>query len=137
MECNRYVEEKVGETESREFREHFAECAGCRRDVEELQEVRDLYRAASVERYPGAVPRARRGGWGAWVPAAAAAAVLVSILAFILAGPKDGGKTPETPEPPPSIFVRVPLQPWGGEQRISIAMDTLWRDLARLEGSPR
>ncbi len=136
MECNKYVEEKIGETESREFREHFAECPGCRRDVEELQEVRDLYRAASVERYPGAVPRARRGGWGAWVPAAAAA-VLVSIMAFILAGPKGGGKKPETSEPTASIFVRVPLQPWGGEQRISTAMDTLWRDLARLEGSPR
>ena len=50
MECNKFVEEKIGETESPEFRDHLAGCAGCARDLEELREVRSLYREASTEK---------------------------------------------------------------------------------------
>lgn len=112
MECNRFIEEKVGETESPEFREHLRECAGCRRDVDELEEVRAVYRRASAEKYPRGVS-GRRRGWSARWPMAAAAAVLVAVLVFILVAP---------PAKPPSVpdagigFVRMHFEPWDAEE---------------------
>lgn len=132
MECNRYGDEKIGETESAEFREHLAGCDGCRRDLEELREVRSLYKEASTEKYRGGVPRLRKSR-AAWFPLAAAAALVIGVFTLILGGPRtDGGKSAET-EPKSTIFVRIHLEPWGSEQRISTAMDDCWQKLELLE----
>src|SRR5882672_10429295 len=100
MECNKYRDEKIGETDSAEFREHLAGCNGCRRDLEELREVRSLYKKASTETYRGGVPRLRKSR-AAWFPMAAAAALLIGVYALILGGPRtDGVKSTETDSKP-------------------------------------
>jgi len=132
MECNKYVDEKTGETASAEFREHLAGCPACARDVEELREVRTLYRAASTEKYRGGVPRVRRFR-GAWLPLAAAAVVLVGVFGLVLSGPSDTPPTKTDSDAPPSVFVRIPLEPWGSDLRVSNALDDCWKALERLE----
>jgi anti-sigma factor RsiW len=132
MECNKYVDEKTGETGSAEFREHLAGCPGCARDVEELNEVRSLYRAASTEKYRGGVPRVRRFR-GAWLPLAAAAAVLLGVFGLVLSGPRDGATTKVDSDAPPAVFVRIHLEPWGSDLRVSNALDDCWQTLERLE----
>jgi hypothetical protein len=132
MECTRFVEEKIGETDSEEFREHRAGCAGCRRDLEELREVRTLYREASTERYRAGVPRLRRPRVS-WVPMAAAAAVLIGVFALILRGPRTEDVKPAEPGPANGIFVRVSLQPWAADASFTRALDDCWRQLERLE----
>ncbi len=134
MECNKFVEEKVGEADSPDFRAHLAGCAECARDVEELREVRALYRAASTEKYRGGVPRLRRFRMG-WVPMAAAAAVLVMVFGLILRGPGERPPKKNEPEKNRAQFVRVPLEPWAGEVRIQVALDECWRTLERLENN--
>src|SRR6185436_11969367 len=132
MECNKFVEDKIGETSSPEFRAHLVGCPGCARDVEELGEVRSLYREASTEKYRGGVPRLRRFRLG-WVPMAAAAAVLMMVFGLILGMP---GEKPE-PKPDkeahsPQYVVRVHLEPWAGEARFQNALDDCWKMLDRL-----
>ena len=130
MECNRYVDEKVGETDSAEFREHLAGCDGCRRDLEELREVRSLYREAATETYRGGVPRLRKSR-AAWFPMAAAAVLLIGVFALVLGGPRtDGTKSTETKS---TVFVRIPLEPWGSDQKVSKALDDCWQKLEQLE----
>ena len=132
MECNRFVEEKIGETDSAEFREHRIGCAGCRRDLEELREIRGLYKEASTEKYRGGLPRLRKPR-AFWVPMAAAAAVLIGVFALILAGPRGAGvKSPGTGSAPP-VFVRVPLEPWASDASLSRALEDCWQRLERLE----
>jgi anti-sigma factor RsiW len=137
MECNKYVEEKIGGTDSAEFREHLAACAGCARDLEELREVRALYRSASTEKYRGGVPRVRRFR-GSWLPLAAAAAVLIGVFALILPGRGGGGTTSTTEgRSAPSVFVRIPLEPWGASDvRLTNALDDCWQKLESLEKKP-
>ena len=132
MECARYVDEKVGQSESPEFLRHLATCAGCQRDVEEMDDVRGVYRAASNERYTGGVPRLRRFGLGAWVSAAAASA-MIAALVFLLAPPPV--KTPTALPEPPQAFFRVHVEPWRGDGRFDHALDACWLDLDRLERS--
>src|SRR5436190_24391458 len=132
MECNRYVDEKIGETDSAEFREHLAGCDGCRRDLEELREVRSLYKEAATEKYRGGVPRLRKSR-AAWLPMAAAAALLIGVLALVLGGPRtDGVKSTET-ESKSTVFVRIHLERWGSDQRVSMALDDCWQKLEQLE----
>ena len=135
MECNKFVEEKIGETDSPAFRDHRAGCAGCPRDQEELREVRGLYRKASTEKYRGDVPRVRRFRMG-WVPMAAAAAVLLLVFGLILRNP--GENTDPTPdkETTTSLYYHVHLEPWGQEARISAALEECWRTLEKLEKNP-
>jgi anti-sigma factor RsiW len=133
MECNKFVEEKVGESDSPEFRDHLAGCPGCARDVEELREVRTLYRAASTEKYPGGIPQLRRFRT-AWIPRAAAAAILMLVFGLILGVPGEKASTESKPEPP-SVFMRVHLQPWGGDARIQNAIDDCWQKLEILENN--
>ena len=132
MECNKFVEEKIGETATPAFREHLAACAGCARDVEELREVRALYRAASTEKYAGGVPRVRRFR-AAWVPMVAAAALLLLVFGLILFGP--GTPTPVKTEIETGsvMFVRVHLEPWGSEERLTRGFDDVWQKLESLE----
>ena len=135
MECNKYVDEKIGETDSAEFREHRAGCAGCRRDLEELREVRSLYQEASVEKYRGGVPRLRKPR-AAWIPMAAAAALLVGVFALILRNPAEVGvKAPEPSESTTSVFVRIHLEPWAADVRVGKALDDCWQKLEQLEGT--
>jgi hypothetical protein len=134
MECNRFVNEKIGEADSPDFRDHLAGCAGCARDVEELREVRTLYRKASTEKYRGGIPRARRFRLG-WVPMAAAAAVLILVFGMVLRDPAEVEPT-KTEKPPPetsSGYFQVYLEPWGAEARIGMAIDECWKKLERLE----
>src|SRR4029434_9776645 len=99
MECNKFVDEKIGEAHTAEFRDHLAGCAGCARDLEELREVRTLYREASTEKYRGGVPRVRRYRTG-WIPMAAAAAVLLMVFGLILKPGEDAAPHAEGDNPP-------------------------------------
>ena len=135
MECNKYVEEKIGGTDSAEFREHLSACAGCARDLEELREVRTLYRSASTEKYRGGVPRVRRFR-GSWLPLAAASAVLIGVLALILPGRRDGASTSTDSGATSAPFVRIPLEPWGSDVRLANALDDCWQKLESLEKKP-
>src|SRR5207244_4323625 len=132
MECNRFVEEKIGESDSPAFRDHLAGCAGCARDVEELREVRTLYRAASTEKYRGGLPRVRRFRAG-WVPMAAAAAVLMLIIGLILGGPREHPSTKNETVNREALYVRVHLEPWAGEAGMQNAINDCWRQLELLE----
>ncbi len=135
MECNKFVDEKIGETESPEFRAHLVGCPGCTRDVEELREVRTLYREASTEKYRGGVPKLRRFRMN-WVPMAAAAAVLMMVFGLILGMPGDKPATKPDPAAVSTVYVRIHLEPWAGETRIQTALDDCWKTLDRLE-NPR
>lgn len=134
MECNKFVDEKIGETTTPEFKAHLAGCAGCARDLEDLRDVRSLYREASTEKYRGGVPRLRRWRLG-WVPMAAAAAGLLVVFGFILSGP--GPKTEPTrkteSDRSSSGYVRVHLAPWAADQPLQTAIDDCWQKLERLE----
>jgi hypothetical protein len=133
MECNKFVEEKIGGTDSAEFREHLAACAGCARDVEELREVHALYRSASTEKYRGGVPRVRRFR-GSWLPLAAAAAVLIGVFALILPGRREGPSTTADPGTTSAPFVRIPLEPWGASDvALNKSLDDCWQKLETLE----
>jgi hypothetical protein len=134
MECNKFVEEKIGESDSPAFRAHLAGCADCARDLEELREVRTLYRAASTEKYRGGMPRLRRFRLG-WVPMAAAAAVLLMVFGLILKGPGDKPPKKSDPVAGEAPFVRVRLVPWAGEAQIQTTIDDCWRILERLENN--
>ena len=130
MECGRFVEEKLGDAESPEFRDHLAGCEACRRDREEIREVRRLYRVASVERYPGGVPRVGRRRALPWIPAAAAAAVMLALLGLLLWVPSP---PPDDAATNPTLYTRVHLEPWSEDARLSNAMDDAWRKLEMLE----
>ena len=134
MECNKFIDEKIGETHTPEFRDHLAGCAGCARDLEELREVRTLYRAASTENYRGGVPRVGRFR-GGWIPMAAAAAVLLMVFGLILSGPKNDKTVPDKTERDggPMVFFRVHLEPWGSDVRYTNAVDDCWHKLEQLE----
>jgi anti-sigma factor RsiW len=134
MECNKFVEEKIGESDSPAFRSHLAGCAECARDVEELREVRALYRAASTEKYPGGVPRLRRFRLG-WVPMAAAAAVLLMVFGLILGGRGEKPAPKAETATNDALYVRVHLVPWAGDARLQDAFDDCWRTLERLENN--
>jgi len=131
MECNKFIDEKIGESHTAEFRDHLAGCAGCARDVEELREVRSLYRAASTEKYRGGVPRLRRFR-GGWIPMAAAAAVLLMVFGLILR-PVDKTASKTDRESAPIVFYRVHLEPWGSDVRYSTAFEDCWKRLELLE----
>ena len=133
MECSRFVEDKVGQTESPEFLRHLATCAGCQRDVDEMDDVRALYKSASNERYAGVVPSLRRFGLGSWVSTAAAAAAMIAALVFLLVPPPKPAST-HAPEPPQAFF-RIHVEPWRGDARFDHALETCWGDLDRLERS--
>ena len=132
MECNKFVPEKIGETESPAFLEHLAACTGCARDVEELREVRTLYREASTEKYRGGVPRVRKFRMG-WVPMAAAAAFLMVVFGLVLKGPPETTLPQPETEPKASVYFQVHLEPWGAEARIGNAIDECWKKLELLE----
>lgn len=136
MDCDKFVLEKLEGGDSPEFRAHRAGCEGCARDVEELDDVRRLYRESTEEeRWRGGVPELRRRAPSAWIPLAAAAAVVVAVLAGLL-------RSPESDEPkagePPTPFVRTHLLPWDREEnRLARAMDDAWSRLDQLERSVR
>jgi hypothetical protein len=132
MECNKFVEEKIGEAETPAFRDHLAGCAGCARDLEELRDVRTLYRAASTEKYRGGIPRVSRFR-AAWIPMAAAAAVLMMVFGLILGGPADKGAPKTETETNAALFVRVHLEPWAGDARIQNAIEDCWQKLHEME----
>ena len=134
MECNKFVEDKIGETDSPAFRAHLAGCAACARDLEELREVRALYRAASTETYPGGVPRLRRFRTG-WFPMAAAAAVLLFVFGLILRGPGESSTKTGEPGKGAAPFVRVRLEPWAGDARIQATIDECFMSLEHLENT--
>lgn len=133
MECSKFVEEKIADTDSPEFRAHRVGCPGCVRDLEELDEIRDLYREASVESYRGALPRVRRFPRAAW-SAVAAAVMMVAVFVAIMMP----AKSPEVPLNGTAVLVRIPLEPWGREEeRLDRAMDELFDRVQSLERRPR
>ncbi|HLY12333.1 MAG TPA: hypothetical protein VKW04_23730 [Planctomycetota bacterium] len=136
MECPEFVDEKIGETDSLEFREHRAACAGCRRDLVELRELLGLYQAASTETYRGGVPRFRRPR-NSWIPMAAAAAILIGVFALILAGPRTEGVKSTESGSGSAVFMRIPLEPWASDVRVASALDDCWRKLEQLEEKKR
>lgn len=136
MECDRFILEKLEGGDSPGFRAHRASCAGCARDVEELGDVRRLYREATEEeRWRGGVPVLRRRSASAWIPVAAAAALAAAALAGLFRSPAPSLENPKTAEAP-APFVRTHLAPWDREEhRLSRAMEEVWSRLDRLERS--
>jgi hypothetical protein len=136
MECTKFALEKLEGEETPEFRAHLLGCPGCTRDVEELGDVRRLYReAAEEERWKGGVPAVHRRPASAWLTLAAAAAVVAAVLAGLLRGPE---KTGTSSAAAPSPFFRVAMAPWDGEERrLARSLDEAWQTLERLEGSSR
>jgi anti-sigma factor RsiW len=132
MECPSFVLEKTAQSERAEFLRHLAACAGCQRDVEEMDDLRALYRSASIERYRGGVPRVRRGGWGSWLSAGAAASVMIAVLVFLLSHAPSATKETVAKAAP---FFRVPLEPWRADVRLDGEFDDCWLKLDRLERS--
>jgi hypothetical protein len=136
MECSSFVLEKTAQSESPEFLRHLASCAGCQRDLEELDDLRTLYRSASIERYRGGVPRVRRRGWGSWLSAGAAAFAMIAALVFLLShapgGPREGDSTTSKSSAP---FYRIALEAWRGDLPFDRAVDDCWRQLDTLERS--
>lgn len=136
MDCDKFVLEKLEGGDSPGFRAHRAGCPACARDVEELGDVRRLYREATEdERWRGAVALPRRRAPSAWMPVAAAAAVAVALLAslFRSEAPVEGPSTA-----PPAPFVRARLDPWDREEnRLARALDDAWSRLESLERSLR
>jgi hypothetical protein len=130
MECNRFVDEKIGGTDGPEFRDHRAGCPGCARDLEELGEVRRLYHEASVERYPGVILCSGRRWRGAWLFATAAAGLMLAVLVVLLGSPPQGPAMSEVEAVP---FFRVHLEPWGSEVHLCRAFDDAWQQLEMLE----
>ena len=133
MECDKFVLEKLEGGDSPDFRSHRAACAGCARDVEELDDVRRLYHEATEEeRFRGGMSMPRRRSAAAWMPVSAAAVVAIAVVVGLLRAPETS--VPTTSEPP-APFVRVHLAPWDREEnRLARAMDDAW---ARLEGLER
>lgn len=138
MECDKFVLEKLEGGDSPDFRAHRAGCAACARDVEELGDVRRLYREATEEeRWKGGVPVVPRRSASAWVPVAAAAGLAAAALAGLFRPSAPPVENPTTAEPP-APFVRAPLAPWDREEnRLARAMDDAWSRLERLERSLR
>jgi anti-sigma factor RsiW len=132
MECPRYLDEKAAQSEDPEFLRHLASCAGCQRDVEEMDEIRTLYRSASVERYAGGVPSLGRPGPVGWASGAAALA-MIALLVFALlprAGPpEDRSGRASAP------YFRLALEPWRADRGVDRALDDCWRRLDVLERS--
>jgi anti-sigma factor RsiW len=85
-----YVDREVAGAEALEFEAHLTECAECRRAYDELRETVDAVRGAcpiyevperSYSAIQGMVENwERRQAQRRWVPAAAAAAVLVAVM---------------------------------------------------------
>ena len=134
MECSKYVEEKVGQSESPEFLRHLATCAGCQRDVDEMDDVRALYRSASVERYTGGVPQVRRTAFASWLAAAVAAGAMITALVFIVVHRVPAPAEHVTAEASVPFF-RIHLEPWRSDMRFDHAVDDCWRQLDTLERS--
>lgn len=134
MDCDKFVLEKLEGGDSAEFRAHRAACAGCARDVEELGDVRRLYREATEEeRWRGAVPPPRRRPASAWIPVAAAAAVAVALLAGLFRP-----EAPSVEAAKATSFIRARLPAWDGEERSLLrSLDDAWDRLDRLERSAR
>jgi hypothetical protein len=134
MECDKFVLEKLEGGDSPDFRAHRAGCAGCARDVEELDDVRRLYREATEEeRWRGVVTMPARRSSAAWMPVAAAAGVAIAVVVGLLrssAPVTEEAKSAEAPAP----FIRVHVAPWDREEnRLARAMDDAWSRLERLE----
>jgi hypothetical protein len=136
MECDKFVLEKLEGGDNPDFRAHRAACAGCARDVEELDDVRRLYHEATEEeRWRGIVTVPARRSAAAWMPVAAAAAVAIAVVVGLLR-PSEA-PIPTSPEPP-APFVRVHVVPWDREEnRLARAMDDAWTRLEGLERSAR
>ncbi len=136
MECNKFVLEKLEGGDTPEFSAHRLGCPGCTRDVEELLEVRVLYREATEEeRWKGGVPVVRRRPPSAWLALAAAAALAVAVLAGLW---RSSEPVVDSTTSAPAPFFRIPLAPWDREeQRLARALDDAWGRLEHLEGSSR
>jgi hypothetical protein len=136
MECDKFVLEKLEGGDSPDFRAHRAGCAGCARDVEELDDVRRLYHEATEEeRWRGGVPALPRRAPSAWIPVAAAAGVAVALLASLF---RSEAPRPADPGTSLNSFVRIRLAPWDPEDvRLARGMDDAWERLERLERNAR
>ena len=132
MECDKFVLEKLEGGDSPDFRAHRAACAGCARDVEELDDVRRLYHEATEEeRWRGVLTMPARRPASAWLPVAAAAGVAIAVVVGLLRSSE--APIPTAPEAP-APFVRVHVAPWDREEnRLARAMDDAWTRLERLE----
>lgn len=132
MDCPEFATEKTDGSDSPRFREHRAACEGCRRDLEELEEVRKVYHeAVAAERYSGKSGAKHRWQPPAWLPLAAAAGILLSVIVAIVS--KAGEPEPGVAAPEVVMFHRTPLQPWAGDRGLDRQFADAWRTLEALE----
>ncbi len=132
MDCPEFATEKIDGGDSPLFREHRAACEGCRRDLEEWEEVRKVYHeAVAAERYPGKSGSRHRWSPPAWLPLAAAAGILLSVVVAIVS--RAGGPEAGPDASPVAVFHRMPLQPWAGDRVLDRQFADAWRALEALE----
>ncbi|HEX7899771.1 MAG TPA: hypothetical protein VF950_18525 [Planctomycetota bacterium] len=139
MECDKFVLEKLEGGDSPDFRAHRVACAGCARDVEELDDVRRLYHEATEEeRWRGIVTMPAKRSAAAWMPVAAAAGVAIAVIVGLLRSSAPVTVDAPTSADAPAPFVRVHVLPWDREEnRLARAMDDAWTRLEGLERSIR
>ena len=132
MDCPEFATAKIDGSDSPLFREHRGACEGCRRDLEELEEVRKVYQeAVAAERYAGKSGSRRRWQPAAWLPLATAAGILLSVIVAIVS--KAGEPEAEPAASPVAVFRRTPLQPWVGDRGLDRQFAEAWRALESLE----
>lgn len=134
MDCPEFATEKIDGSDSPGFRDHRGSCEGCRRDLEDLDDVRHLYHeAVAGERYSGKPASKHRWQPPAWLPLVAAAGILLSVVVAIV---KKGGESAEVPEEgvaAAAVFHRMSLQPWAGDRALDRQFADAWRALEMLE----
>lgn len=147
MDCSKFPDEKLLDAygdlvvEPEGYRDHVESCAGCRGDLEDLREISEQYRLASVERLPRVPHVGPRRDY--WIPAVAAAlliAVTIAVLVWpsrpapVSMQPQANTEAPALRKPDP-----IPLPAWDADdaafdreiREIERRVDRLEREIKR------
>lgn len=147
MDCSKFQDDKLLdaygdlEVEPEGYRDHVESCAGCRGDLEDLREISEQYRLASIERLPR-IPQVRRRR-DYWIPAVAAA-LLIAVTVGVLLWPSRPSPAPLLPQAnteAPAVHKpeTIPLPAWDADdeafdreiREIDRRLDRLEREIKR------
>lgn len=111
-----------------DYLNHLGLCAACREEIEEMREVSEEYRSASVDRWSRRfrVPQRRER----WIPAAAAAVLVAVLVGGVLRSSGDAPSVviPRAERPAARPSAPLPLPAWDADDE---AFDGEMRDLRR------